>query len=149
MRVRNSFYFGIAVLLCVPLVYFIIDLTHFKIVSVETTGEVQQVMGRNDRCGRKRRRHDCTKFTAAIRYEVRGSGYMINVGAGRVRGHDQPVSLANYVVGQHEFIAYDPNRPVRAYRNTLWDIWGAPFMTFFLQICAFIGSLQDKRKNIE
>ena len=147
MRARNKLYLMVVVLLCVPLAYFVIDRTYFEIVSVETTGIVESIAGRDDRCGKRRRRYSCTKFTATLRYEVQQSSYLIDVSAGTARGHGQSISKSDYYVGQSESIAYDPSRPTHAYRNKLWDIWGAPLLTFILQVCAYLGSLKDRREE--
>ena len=147
MRARSPFYFWIIVLLCIPLIYFVIDRTYFEIVALETTGTVERIWGRDDRCGTKRRRYDCTKFTAAVRYEVQGAEYGIDVSAGTARGHGEPISQSDYRVGGGVMIAYNPRKPGHAYRNTFWDIWGAPVLTFFMQICAFFGGLKEKRES--
>jgi formylglycine-generating enzyme required for sulfatase activity len=144
MKIKNWFYLCIALVLCPLLAGVVIDRAHFAVVSSATAGVVVVVTARNDRCGGRRSRYACTKFSATLRYEARGSSYFIDVSAGRVRGHDQPVSLSDYRVGQHEKVSYNPRKPSEAYRNTFWDIWGEPVGIFFLQICAFLGAIGNK-----
>jgi hypothetical protein len=147
MKINSSFYLGFGVLLIVPLGYFLYDRTEFVSTARQTSGVVEQVTRQNTSCGRKRSRHACTKYEATLRYEVQGAQYRISVPAGSSRGHNQPISHASYAIGAREVVAYDPRRPHRAYRNKLWDIWGAPLMTFFVQIGAFIAGFNDREKK--
>lgn len=57
------------------------------------------------------------------------------------------ISQAKHLVGQQVPVAYDPDRPGRAYRDSFWDIWGAPLMTFFVQLFAFFGGFSEKRRD--
>lgn len=146
MKVKNQFVFVVALLLTVPLAYFLVERTAFVLKAQKTTATVHDIVGRNDRCGRRSSRA-CTKFDATLSYVVNGSDYRIRVEAGTMRGHDQPVSAAKYVDGQSETVAYDPRKPHRAYRDALWDIWGAPILTFLCQIAAFVSSFTEKKKR--
>ena len=147
MTIKNGFFFVVSVVLLLPLGYFIVDRIQFVSTSQQTSGVVEQLTGKSDRCGRKRSRHDCTKFRATLRYEVQGTQYRIDVSAGSARGHDQPISYADYRVGQTEIVAFDPSQPTRAYRNKLWDIWGVPIATFFFQIASFVAGISERRKD--
>lgn len=147
MRGKWNFYFTAAILLTLPLVYFLIDRAVFSMRARETVGIVQRIHAENDNCGRRRRRHNCTNFEADLRYDVDEISYQVTVSAGSARGHNKPTSLADYAVGQSEKVAYDESRPSRAYRDTVWDIWGAPIITFFLQVAAFIASLKEERRD--
>jgi hypothetical protein len=147
MKIRNSLYFTIAVCLVIPLGYFLIDRTQFVLTAQGTMGTIQGVTATNTRCGRKASKHNCTKFNATLKYEVNGSPYWLEVTAGKARGHDQPKTLADYRIGDSVQVAYDPNNPNRGYRNALWDIWGAPILTFFLQIAMFFGGMKEEQRK--
>lgn len=140
-------YFIISLALCLPLGYFLIDRISFVQVAQRTSGVVEDVWGHNGSCGRKRSRHDCTRYDARLRYQTSAGQYRIVVSAGSARGHNQPVSRARYAVGAREIVAYDPRNPARAYRNKLWDIWGTPLVTFFVQICTFLASFSERKKE--
>jgi hypothetical protein len=147
MKIKNGVFFGISLLLILPLAYFLFDRVKFLTSAQQTYGVVQQLRAENDRCGRKRSRHNCTKFRAMLSYDVQGRQYQIEVSAGSTRGHNQPVSYADYGVGQTEVVAFDPRQPSHAYRNKLWDIWGAPIATFLIQIATFVASINERRKD--
>lgn len=147
MKVKNGFFFGLSLLLLLPLGYFIYDRIEFVRTARKTSAIVEQVTGRNDSCGRKRARYACTKFQATLRYEVRGNQYRITAPAGSTRGLDQPASRASYRIGGAEVVAYDPRKPSRGYRDMLWDIWGAPLVTFFVQFGTFVASFSDRRDH--
>lgn len=144
MTVKQPLYFWVAVLLTLPLAYFLIDRAHFVWTSQTVMSTVEKVTASNGRCGRKRRRN-CTKFSALLKYNVGGEIYRFSVSAGTARGHDQPLSRARHHANQPVQVAYDPRNPRHAYRDAVWDIWGAPILTFILQLCAFFGSLTERR----
>ena len=139
-------YLWVAALLTLPLLYFLIDRIDFVWSSKTVMSTVENVRGENDTCGGKRK-YRCTRYYAMLQYDVDDATYRIEVGAGRERGYDQPLELANHRVGQAVQVAYDPSKPARAYRDTFWDIWGAPLITFFLQICAFFGNKKEERSG--
>src|SRR5687768_6978418 len=66
MKVKNGFFFGLSLLLLLPLGYFIYDRIEFVRTARKTSAIVEQVTGRNDSCGRKRARYACTKFQATL-----------------------------------------------------------------------------------
>lgn len=144
MRVKQPVYFWVAVLATLPLAYFLIDRVHFVWSSRTVMSSVEKVTASNGRCGGKRR-YNCTKFQAELKYRVGDRNYWLSVSAGSERGHNQPLHYARHQRNQRVQIAYDPRNPARAYRNTLFDIWGAPIITFFVQICSFIGSLTEPK----
>jgi hypothetical protein len=147
MKVKNQIVFVIALLLTIPLVYFLVDRTAFVLKAQKTTATVHDIAGRNDLCGRRASKRACTKFDATLSYVVNGSEYRIRVAAGSTRGHDQPISHADYVDGQSETVAYDPRKPQRAYRDAVWDIWGAPILAFLCQVAAFVSSFSEKKRR--
>jgi len=147
MKVKSWLLFGIGVLLVVPLAYFVYDRVQFVLTAQSVTAVVDRVTSENDRCGRRRSRHNCTKYRATLSYEVQARRHHISVSAGTQRGHNQPISRANYRSGDRVSVKYDPARPARAYRNTFWDIWGAPIFTFFAQIAVFVASFAEQRRR--
>jgi len=147
MKVQSRFLFGFSLLLFLPLAYFLYDRVEFVRTAAHTSGVVERVTGTNDRCGRKRSRHNCTRFRALVRYDVQARPYFIDVSAGTARGPNQPISRSMYSIGSRERVAYDPRRPSRAYRDKVWDIWGAPLITFFIQIGTFVASFSEQRKR--
>jgi Protein of unknown function (DUF3592) len=147
MKVKNQFVFVCALLITVPLVYFLVDRTTFVVSARKVTATVESIAGSNDRCGRRRSKHNCTKFNATLHYIVDSANYYLRVSAGSARGHDQPISRSDYAAGQSETVAYDPDKPQRAFRDTTWDIWGAPIATFLCQIAAFVASFAEKKRR--
>lgn len=146
MKLRKPFYFWFAILLLLPLGYFLIDRIDFVWSSKTVMANVEDVRAHNDVCGGKRK-YSCTKFDATLEYRVDGAAHRLEVKAGRKRGRDHPVSFADHQVGDSVQVAYDPRKPDRAYRNTWWDIWGMPFMVFLIQIGSFFGSLRERPQN--
>lgn len=139
---------AVAVGLTLPLLYFLIDRIQFVSVAQTTPGTVEQVTAKNSTCKRRRySRYACTLFRATIGYDVEGRHYRLQVAAGRARNHNQPISRAKYRKGERERVAFDPDRPSRAYRDTFWDIWGTPLMTFFVQLAALIAGRAEQRRK--
>lgn len=143
---KKRVYFWIAIALCLPLAYFLVDRIDFVWSSKTVMGNVEDVRAYNDVCGGKRK-YSCTKYQARLAYRVDDVNYRLDVEAGRERGRDQPLNLADHRVGQAVQVAYDPSKPSRAYRDTWWDIWGMPFMVFLGQICTFFASFKERRQD--
>jgi hypothetical protein len=122
------------------------DRVVFLAAAERTVGEVTQLESRNGRCGGRRTRRSCTKFYADVSYRTGGATWVLEVTAGRSNGYGRPLAEADYRVGDRVTIAYNPRRPRQAYRDTLWDIWGAPLMAFFVQIGAMFGGLNDRKR---
>lgn len=139
---KKHIYLWIAVGLLLPLVYFLYDRIDFVWSSKTVMSTVEDVRAHNDVCGGKRK-YACTKYDAKLVYLVNDVDYRIEVEAGRERGRNQPLSMADHRVGEAVQVAYDPRKPTRAYRNTWWDIWGAPFIVFLMQIAAFFGNQRE------
>jgi preprotein translocase subunit SecF len=128
--------------------WLVVDRTMFLWSAEETIGTVVELSGRNDRCGGRKTRYSCTKFSAQVHYETqRGSTHTLQISAGSARGHDQPASSARVQKDGPVSVVYAPDQPTRAYENTLFGVWGMPFFAGFAQIATFLGSLTEGRKR--
>jgi preprotein translocase subunit SecF len=128
--------------------WLVADRTMFLWSAEETIGTVVELSGRNERCGRRRTRHSCTKFSAQVQYaSQRGSTHTLQISAGSARGHNQPVSRARVRKDGPVSVVYAPDQPTRAYENTLFGVWGAPLWAGLAQIATFLGSLTEGRKR--
>ena len=128
--------------------WLVVDRTMFLRSAEETTGTVVELSGRNDRCGRRKARYSCTKFSAHVEYETQsGSTHTLQISAGSARGHNQPASSARVRKGGPVSVVYAPDQPTRAYENTLFGVWGVPLLAGFAQIATFLGSLVEGRKR--
>lgn len=124
------------------------DRAMFLWSAEKTTGTVVEITGRNDRCGRRKARYSCTKYSAQVEYATRsGSTHMLEISAGSARGHSQPTSRARVRKEGPVPVVYAPDEPTRAYEDTLFGVWGAPLMAGFAQIATFLGSLTEGRKR--
>mgnify|MGYP002781158405 FL=1 len=98
----------------------------FVNAAVPASGIVVDIEARNDRCGRRPRRA-CTKFTAVVEYTVANDTRRLRTGAGSSRGRDEPVTEADYSVGEAFAVRVHP-----ATREALPDstsgIWGLPIV---------------------
>lgn len=146
MKKGKRAYFWVIVVLCVPLVYFLVDRIDFVWSSEKVMGTVEDVRAHNGTCGGKHK-YSCTKYDATLGYRVNDVDYRIEVEAGRKRGRDHPVTFADHRVGDAVQVAYDSRKPERAYRNTWWDIWGMPFLVFMFQIAAFFGNQKERDRE--
>jgi hypothetical protein len=140
MKVRDPICFFIGLVLFLPLLYFLLDCTIFVVTADRTAGAVETVRAENGRCGRRRSRYDCTRYEATIRYHVQSRDHRIQIGAGSMKGHDQPVANAYYAPDDIVPVAYSRRNPQWAYRDEVFDIWRAPIMTFAIQVALFISA---------
>lgn len=117
--------------------------------ALKTTGSVTKLEARNSRCGggKRRSKYPCTKFTAMVEYQAEAGGaYTLRVSAGSTRGHDQDVSYANKQVGRSVAVIYDPKNPEKAYEDSLFDIWGTPFILGVVQISLALSRLSSRSR---
>jgi hypothetical protein len=103
-----------------------VDRAYFVGQSAVVTGKVVRVEAKNDRCGRRRSRYDCTEFNALIDFSLASSSFEIGRDAGSGRGHNQPVERADYHVGQTIGVRYKLDEPEVAYLDDWWDIFKTP-----------------------
>ena len=98
----------------------------FVNTAVPASGTVVDIEARNDRCSRKPRR-TCTRFTAVVEYTFANDTRRLRTGAGSSRGRDEPITEADYSVGEAFSVRVHP-----ATREALPDrtaaIWGLPFV---------------------
>jgi hypothetical protein len=103
------------------------------------TGVVVDVQGENSKCGRRAHR-DCTRFHAIVEFQAAGAGHSLRVPAGRLMGHDLPVSRAETHVGDSVPVLFDPGNPDRAARDDFWGRWGPTLLVLALSAACLIGS---------
>jgi Protein of unknown function (DUF3592) len=124
--------------------------------SAQTEATVTDVAARNQRCGRsgknRRRRYDCTVFTASVRFAHDGTEYTASLGAGKTRGHDQSPNMANLRVGQTLPVQYRKSAPnneiYRADRSTTLAVWGKSLLALiFGVVFVFIGIVSGRRRG--
>ncbi len=146
--IKQPFFLFIAVALLVVVAWFVMDRIIFLRTAEKTVGKVTHISFVDNRCGGRKRRHRCTRFTAHVQYvPLAGRLYNMNVSAGDVRGHGQPISRASLQVGSRVVVVYDPKNPAKAYEDSLFGVWGAPLMAFFAQIASLITSLTEPRRR--
>lgn len=120
----------------------------FLLGAEKATGKVSSISKRNDECGRRRDRYDCTRFTAKVRFASQsGQTGNISVAAGTARGHNAPVSKAQRREGDPVRVIFDPGYLARAYENTTWDVWGAPLFALIVHVAMLIGSMTEQRER--
>ncbi len=124
--------------------------------AAEAQSTVSNIAGRNDRCKsgtkKRRKRYDCTIFTATLRFDHAGVERTATVPAGRSRGHDQPPSAANVRIGQRLPILYRQSAPdgevYRTDRGKTLAVWGKSLLAlFFSAVFVFIGIVGGRRKG--
>jgi hypothetical protein len=99
-------------------------------------GTVTRVEARDDRCKRKRAgqhgtgsRHDCTRYTAHVRFAHPGGEQDIGIPAGKHKGHGQPTSHAELQPGERLPVLFEPGRPQDAVRgDSVLQLWGGPLL---------------------
>lgn len=90
----------------------------------KTTARVQSIQGEDRKCGRRKFRYDCSRFRATLFFETPAGTQVVTLPAGSVRGHGQPVTRADYQIGQGVPLVYDRYNPKKAIPDTFWRIWG-------------------------
>ena len=131
---------------------FAINRVMFILNSKKTTGTVVSVTGSNHTCssGSKRNRHTypCTQYSATIEFIPEGlAKHDFSVGAGSSRGYDRPIQNASLRTGENLPVIYNSKDPNEVYRDTLFDVWGAPIMALVAQIGSLFASLSEPRRR--
>jgi hypothetical protein len=119
----------------------------FYFTAVEAVGTVAEITASNGNCGSSKHRYACTHFTAQIAFPAQGTTFRTSTAAGERRGHGQPVSGADYRVGQTLPVVYSPLSPENACHDSVWDVWGMPILAFFTQLVMMFGSLFEGKKR--
>lgn len=145
MNVRRNL-FLLSILLLVVAFWLGVTRVLFLAQAERTVGTVKDVYGENARCGRgrRRRRSDCTKFYAWIHFQAVGTESRLRVKAGSTRGHDQPVTFAEYRVGDSVPVLFDPSNPWKAIRDRFWDKWGATGAVLVIGLFSYVGFLREE-----
>lgn len=114
-----------------------------------TEGVVERIEARDDRCSRSRsgnqhgrKRYDCTRYSATVRFAHDGRDYSVEVAAGKRKGHGQPLANADVRQGQRVPMIFRSDEPQKAFRGTgaSLRLWGGPLLAFvFAAVLAFIS----------
>lgn len=108
-----------------------------------TTGHVVSVTSKDGRCGSRRSKHNCTRFSSTIEFTVDGTTHTLQRSAGRTRGHGRPVSDADRQVGDAVAVVHGAGgKPAYAGKG---DVWMAPILTLVFGAGAGAGGLVRKR----
>jgi hypothetical protein len=147
--IKQPFFALIALALLVAAGWFVMDRLTFLHTAERTAGKVVSVSARNDRCGGRRSRHSCTRYTAHINFSpLHSSGtYNLSISAGSHRGYDQPVNYASHTTGDAVQVVYNPKKPDEAYEDSLMGVWGTPIMLAIGQLISFFTSLTEPRRR--
>lgn len=117
----------------------------------KTDATVQSIQGQDRRCGRRKYRYDCSRFRATAFFETPAGREVFRFPAGSVRGHGQPVTRADYQVGQAVPILYDRHNPQKAVRDTFWHIWGVTLFAGighgFVLLRGLFGGEENKEES--
>lgn len=116
----------VAGLLFMAFLVFTAERVWFLSRAVEVTAEVTALDSRDARCGGRKARHNCTKFTATLEFPTETGVQSVRYSAGKARGHGEPVAKARYHVGETMALLYDAKNPKKTVKDTFWSIWGMP-----------------------
>ncbi len=146
--IKQPWLLVISGLLLVGALGFAADRVIFLMGAQKTRGTVERLTAENGRCGSKKNKYSCTRFSADVAFTTSdGRSSSISISAGSTRGHNQPTSSANVSVGQGVPVVYSPRNPSKAYQDSLWGVWGAPLMMFIGQLATLFGSFSEGRRR--
>lgn len=151
--IKNKLFFIIAILLTIPLLYFIFDRIQLTKVWKHVIGKVENVTAYNGRCSRWSWKHrtyyDCTKFTAIIWFDTLPPPIhsIFNLSWWSKRWRNQPISYSSRQIWDPTRVIYDPNKLSRAYEDTIWWIWWVPFMNFIIQLSFLFWAFSEKKEE--
>lgn len=114
---------------------------------------VMRVDARDDRCRRKRAgqhgtgtRHDCTRYTAHVRFAHPGGEQEVAIPAGKRKGHGQPTSHAELEAGERLPMLFEPGRPQDAVRgDSGLQLWGGSLLATIFGLVLLLVSKARKR----
>lgn len=125
----------------------------FVAKSERTEGVVERIDARDDRCNRSgkqgKRKYDCTRYTAAIRFAHAGRDYTVEVGAGKHKGHGQPLANADLRPGQRVPMLVPRDAPQEALHGTgaSLRVWGGALLAFlFAAVLAFVSFVRNRSR---
>jgi Protein of unknown function (DUF3592) len=123
--------------------------------ATHADGTVEQVAGRNDRCTRSsgdkhhvRKRYDCTRFSATVRFAYGGSDHRVVLDAGKRKGHDASLAQADVHPGEHVPMTFDPGHPEAAFRGGSGSlhVWGPTLLALlFGGVLVFVSFVRGVR----
>jgi hypothetical protein len=147
--VKSPFLFVLSLIIGLVAVGSTLDRLVFLAHAQHTTGTIVSMHARNDscRCG-KGCSYACTSFSADVKFPESQIDEPLVVTAGTARGHDQSVGFAQYRPGDVVPVVFDPNNTRRAYRDSLGDVWGVPFILFFICIVTLVLSFIEQSRRM-
>jgi hypothetical protein len=149
--IKSPTLFVISIVIAVVALGMILDRVLFLAHARRTTGTVTHLYATNGSCSCGRRCHySCTQFSAVVKFSASGSdtpSASTVVTAGTARQYNQPLTRAQYREWDSVPIVYDSRHGNRAYRDTVSDVWGAPFMALFFHLVTLMGSFSEHRRG--
>jgi hypothetical protein len=114
--------------------------------SVQTHGKVVQLQSTDATCGNSSKssgNYPCTKFKAVIEYQVSSSSNTLQgeISAGEMRGHNQPISKAEYNIGATVPVRYVANQPEIVFEDNMLKHLALPIALIVLSILEYITVL--------
>jgi Protein of unknown function (DUF3592) len=112
---------------------------HFLGKAERAEGVVERVEARDDRCSRSRsgstpgrKRYDCTRYSATVRFVHDGREHVVDIAAGKRKGHGQPLANADVREGQRLPMTFRSDRPQEAFHGggASLRLWGGPLLAF-------------------
>lgn len=152
--IKNKASLYIAIILIIPLLYFITDRIQLIQVWKHVIWKVEKVISYNDRCSRRSGKrtiyYDCTKYTATVWFDTLPPPPSIHstfeLSWWSERWRDQPISYSSRQEWDPTRVIYDPNKISRVYEDTIWWIWWVPIMNFIIQINFLFWAFSEKKR---
>lgn len=113
----------------------------FAMHAVHAEGRVERVEARDTRCTasgtgkhQHRRRYDCTRFAAIVRFEHAGRAHVVSIDAGKRKGHAQPTTDADMQAGDRVPMTFAADRPDAAFRGGSGSmrLWGPSLLALLV-----------------
>ena len=144
--IRQPLWAIVSLVVLVVLAGFVVERCMFLYRAERAIGRVIAVDSYNSTCGRRRSRYSCTEFDATVEFSTKTAArYTLEVSAGTARGYNQPLSRASRRVSDGVPVVYDPNKPTKAYEDSVWGVWGMPIILAMFQVASFFSSLCEPK----
>jgi hypothetical protein len=136
----------VSLALLVVIAGFIVERCIFLYNAERAIGRVIAVDSHNGTCGHRRSRYACTEFDATVEFSTRmAARYTLEISAGTARGYDQPLSRASRRVSDGVWVVYNPNKPTKAYEDSVWGVWGMPIVLALFQLTSLLVSISEPK----